>query len=375
MNRRTIAIIDGSNINILGVREPKYYGNTTLTEITTVLKNLGDTLNYDILCYQSNYEGDIVDFIQKHSVNIDGLIINPAGFSKTSYPILDAITAYQLPFIEVHISNVFAREKWHSESIFMPYSMGVICGFKARGYEFAVQYMADIIREKENQQRENGNNIKAVCFDFDGVVIDSFEVQKEAFIQSYQKVVGNNDIPSIEEFFSHSGESLTNIFRKMDLPQEMIEPYKSISMKLIDSVRVHDGMLQLLQQLKQQGIQCGLCTGKDRERTVIILKKLELYQFFDAIVCSDEVKEAKPNPESLLKLIGLLGVNHKQAVMIGDSHNDIECAKSASMLCIGVTWGEVENNRLIQSKPDYLASTIQQLHYYIDKILHSVAES
>jgi len=146
-------------------------------------------------------------------------------------------------------------------------------------------------------------------------------------------------------------------------------------MKLIDSVRVHDGMLQLLQQLKQQGIQCGLCTGKDRERTVIILKKLELYQFFDAIVCSDEVKEAKPNPESLLKLIGLLGVNHKQAVMIGDSHNDIECAKSASMLCIGVTWGEVENNRLIQSKPDYLASTIQQLHYYIDKILHSVAES
>jgi 3-dehydroquinate dehydratase type II len=367
MNRRTIAIINGPNINILGVREPKYYGKTTLPEITTILEGLGDELNYDILCYQSNNEGDIVDFIQEHSRGIAGLIINPAGFSKTGYSILDAITAYQLPFIEVHLSNIFAREKWHSESIFTPYSSGIICGFKARGYEFALQYLADILRDKEKQQRASENNIKAVCFDFDGVIIDSIEVQKEAFIRSYRKVVGNDNLPSVEEFFSHSGESLANIFRKMNLPQQMIEPYREISMELVDSIRIHDGMVQLLQQLKQQGIKCGLCTGKDRERTVIILKKLKLYQFFDAIVCSDEVKEAKPNPESLLKLMGLLGVNHKQAIMIGDSHNDIECAKSAFMPSIGVTWGEVDSNPLIQSKPDYLASTIQQLQFYISK--------
>lgn len=372
MDRRTIAIINGSNINILGFREQNYYGKATLSDITKVLKELGDKLNFDILCYQSNNMGNIVDFIQKQSVCIDGVIINPAGFSKMGYPILDAITAYQLPFVEVHLSNIFAREKWHSESIFMPYSTGVICGFKARGYELALQYMADILKEKEKQLREGENNINAVCFDFDGVIIDSAKVQKEAFIRSYQKVVGNDNLPSIEEFFSHSGESLPNILRKMDLPQEMVEPYREVSMELLDSIRVYDGMIPLLQQLKQQGIKCGLCTGKDRERTIAILKKLELYRYFDAIVCSDEVREAKPNPESLHKLLGLLGVNHKQAVMIGDSYNDIDCAKSASVQCIGVTWGEVKVERLIQSKPDYLASTMQQLQFYINKILNKV---
>ena len=100
----------------------------------------------------------------------------------------------------------------------------------------------------------------------------------------------------------------------------------------------------------------------------MILKKKKLYCLFDEIVCSDEVKKGKPDAESLLKLIGKLGVEHRQAIMVGDSHNDIECANAASVQSIGVAWGEVNCKGLMESGPDYIASTIQQLQFYIEKI-------
>ena len=364
MKKNTIAVINGANINILGDREPQFYGRTTLPEILRRLTKIGEELDYNILCYQSNSQGEIVDFIQENSTNIDGLILNPAGFSKTGYPILDVITAFKIPFIEVHLSNIFAREKWHAESIFAPYSLATICGFKARGYEFALKYMHDVLSRKII----GNNEMKAVCFDFDGVVIDSLDVQKEAFLKSYQQVAGNKSLPSVDDFFSYSGEPLAEILAQMNLPQDMLEPYRKISNKLTDKIKVHNGMLRLLQKLKQTGIKCGLCTGKDRERTVMILKKKKLYCLFDEIVCSDEVKKGKPDAESLLKLIGKLGVEHRQAIMVGDSHNDIECANAASVQSIGVAWGEVNCKGLMESGPDYIASTIQQLQFYIEKI-------
>lgn len=364
MDKRTIAVINGPNLNILGIREPEYYGKTTLAEIIADLKELGDTLSLNTLFFQSNHEGDIVDYIQEHWTKIDGLIINPAGLSKTGYPILDAITAYQLPFVEVHLSNIYAREQWHSESIFSQYALGVISGLKEIGYETALRYMNNFLKQKEN-----GNQVKAVCFDFDGVIIDSAEVQKAALIGSYKRVVGDDNLPSIDEFFSHSGDSLANIFNKMQLPEAMIEPYREISIELIDKIKVHDGMVCLLEQLKMQGIKLGLCTGKERKRTIMILKKLNLYQYFDAIVCSDEVENPKPDPESLIKLMRQLGVIQDYAVMIGDSHNDVECAKAIYMPSIGVMWGEANIYQMLQSKPDYIVSDVHQLNYYIGRVL------
>lgn len=149
LSKKKIAVINGPNINILGNREPGYYGTTTLPEIEAALVKIGCNLGYEVVCFQSNYQGKIVDYIQDNYNKIDGVILNPAGFSKIGYPILDALTAYNLPFIEIHLSNIFAREKWHQESIFSNYSVGFISGLKSKGYELAIEGIIDYLEKRE----------------------------------------------------------------------------------------------------------------------------------------------------------------------------------------------------------------------------------
>lgn len=211
--------------------------------------------------------------------------------------------------------------------------------------------------------------IKAVCFDFDGVIINSYEVQKKALIGSYNLVVGKNSPPPIEEFFNYSGDSLSNIFKKMGLPLKMVEPYKKISTDMIDMIKVHNGIRELLEQLREMNIKCGLCTGKDRKRTIEILNKTELLYYFDNIVCSDDVQHPKPNPESLLRVMKQLRVNSKNIVMIGDAVNDIICSKLANVPCIAVTWGDVYANKLLEYNPDYIVNDVKSLYNCITSIL------
>ncbi len=202
---------------------------------------------------------------------------------------------------------------------------------------------------------------KAVIFDFDGVVINSTEVQRQAFFQSYKIVVDDGGVPSFEEFLRHSGDSLPNIFSKMNLPLEMVEPYREISRRKIREIKVYDGMRELLAELKENKYKCGLCTGKDRARTLEILDNTDLSNYFDTLVCSDDVCNPKPHPESLVLCLEKLSTTRENSVMVGDARNDILCAKSAGVKNIAVTWGDTDVEDLEKEHPDYIVRSIVEL--------------
>lgn len=136
--RNKVAIINGPNINILGIREKDVYGTVSWDSIESNLKQLGENLGVELIFYQSNHEGNIVDFIQENLNEIDGVVINPAAFTKEGYSILDALTAIDIPFVEVHLTNIFSRGGWHEATIFAPQAIGHINGFKENVYSFGL---------------------------------------------------------------------------------------------------------------------------------------------------------------------------------------------------------------------------------------------
>jgi 3-dehydroquinate dehydratase-2 len=138
---KNILVLHGPNLNLLGSREPDVYGRITLSEINERLKALAANSGVDIFCFQSNAEAALVERVQQ--ARADGtqfIIINPAAFTHTSVALRDALAAVAIPFIEVHLSNVFAREAFRKESFFSDLAIGVISGLGAAGYEFAVQF-------------------------------------------------------------------------------------------------------------------------------------------------------------------------------------------------------------------------------------------
>lgn len=141
MAAKSILVLHGPNLNLLGTREPEHYGNLTLADIDQQLAALAKTENVQLEAYQSNAEAEIVAKIQSLAVNkVDFIIINPAAFTHTSIVIRDAISAVKIPFIEVHLSNVFARESFRHHSYFSDIAVGVISGLGAEGYSAALRY-------------------------------------------------------------------------------------------------------------------------------------------------------------------------------------------------------------------------------------------
>lgn len=140
-----ILIINGPNINMLGEREPEKYGKETLESINNSLKELAETLNMELDFFQSNAEGDIVTKIQNAKTSFDGIIINPAAYTHTSIAILDAILAVDMPVIEVHLSNIYAREEQRHHSLIAKACIGQISGFRANGYKLALMAFKDYL--------------------------------------------------------------------------------------------------------------------------------------------------------------------------------------------------------------------------------------
>jgi len=133
-----LLIINGPNLNYLGVRETGFYGKETWNDIEKNLKLQAEAAYIQLRIFQSNHEGAIVDFIQANMFNAAGAIINPAGHSKTGFAILDALLIKPLPFIEVHLSNIYARGGWHADSIFSAHAIGCIAGLHGMVYELAI---------------------------------------------------------------------------------------------------------------------------------------------------------------------------------------------------------------------------------------------
>lgn len=134
-----ILLLNGPNLNLLGSREPHIYGHQTLTDITTTLHQQAHELGYQLDCRQSNAEHELIDWIHAARNKADFIIINPGAFTHTSVALRDALAGVAIPFIEVHLSNIHAREAFRQHSYLADNAVAVICGCGAQGYEFALQ--------------------------------------------------------------------------------------------------------------------------------------------------------------------------------------------------------------------------------------------
>ncbi len=138
-----IAIINGPNINMLGIREPSEYGTATFVDLENMCMKWAKDLKMDVTCFQSNSEGAIIDKIQTLHGNTEAIIINAGAYSHTSIGIRDALLAVNIPIYEVHISNILARESFRHHTYISDIAVAVLCGFGINGYKYALQQIAD----------------------------------------------------------------------------------------------------------------------------------------------------------------------------------------------------------------------------------------
>ncbi len=145
---KTIFVLNGPNLNLLGKREPEIYGTETLDDLRRRAEARARVLGLEIDFRQSNHEGQLVDWIQEAREAAGAIIINAAGLTHTSVALLDALQAAELPIVEVHLSNIFRRDEFRQHSYISLGANGVICGLGAKGYELAVEAVAEIIKKQ-----------------------------------------------------------------------------------------------------------------------------------------------------------------------------------------------------------------------------------
>jgi 3-dehydroquinate dehydratase-2 len=140
---KKILLVNGPNLNMLGQREPEIYGHTTLAELEKIVSDYAGQLNYRLQILQSNHEGAIIDFIQKHQGDAGGIIINPGALAHYGYALRDCLAGTGLSIIEVHISNLQKREEWRRKSVLTEICTGLISGLGIKGYLLALEYFKD----------------------------------------------------------------------------------------------------------------------------------------------------------------------------------------------------------------------------------------
>lgn len=145
MSEINILVLHGPNLNLLGLREPEIYGSLTLEQIDRLLKQKGEQLQVSVDCLQSNHEGALVDAIHKAREKYQGIIINAGAYTHTSVAIRDAIVGVQIPTVEVHLSNIYTREKFRHHSYIAPVAIGQISGFGVNSYLLGLQAAIDYL--------------------------------------------------------------------------------------------------------------------------------------------------------------------------------------------------------------------------------------
>jgi 3-dehydroquinate dehydratase II len=144
-----ILILHGPNLNLLGTREPQIYGSLTLADINSKLAGLAAEYRAELVCKQSNHEGDLVDALQDARTGADGVVFNPGAYTHTSIALRDAISAIEIPVVEVHLSNVYAREEFRHVSMISAVCIGKVVGFGWRSYTYGLRALMEILSDKK----------------------------------------------------------------------------------------------------------------------------------------------------------------------------------------------------------------------------------
>jgi len=143
-----VAVLNGPNLNLLGVREPELYGRATLGDIEAMARKEGALLDVEVDWLQTNHEGALVDAVQALRGRVDGAVVNPAAFGHTSLALRDAFLAVQVPFVEVHLTNIFGREPERRHTVLADLAVAVIAGLGAQGYPVALRALVDHLRAR-----------------------------------------------------------------------------------------------------------------------------------------------------------------------------------------------------------------------------------
>jgi len=138
---KSLLILNGPNLNLLGTRQPEIYGNTTLADIEAMCADKAKACGCKVTCLQSNHEGELVDAIQAARGVHDGIVLNAGAYTHTSVALMDAVSSVSVPCVELHLSNIHAREEFRHKSFIAPVAVGQICGFGPKGYELAIDAM------------------------------------------------------------------------------------------------------------------------------------------------------------------------------------------------------------------------------------------
>lgn len=152
---KRILVLNGPNLNLLGKRQPEIYGLNTLKEIESAMRDAAAERGFELIAYQSNFEGQLIEHIHRFGWSCSGIIINPGAFTHYSIALRDALAAVPAPAIEIHLSNTAAREEFRHHSVIAPVSLGTIAGLGPSGYVLALHYLMDFTSTEESQQGDS----------------------------------------------------------------------------------------------------------------------------------------------------------------------------------------------------------------------------
>ena len=202
--------------------------------------------------------------------------------------------------------------------------------------------------------------LRAVIFDMDGVLVDSFEVMRQAFATAYAETVGPGE-PPFAEYNRHLGRYFPEIMKIMGLPLAMQEPFVRESYRLASEVPMFDGVPRALADLRSRGLRLVVATGKSGERARSLLRMLGVLDRFDHVIGGDEVARAKPAPDMVLRALELLGVSSAETFMVGDAVTDVISARGASVASVAALWGTTDSSALLEARPDAVLRSPSEL--------------